>query len=521
MPIQANQMSVHEILEMIFQNKWLFLFCTAFGLLISIGYISRTEKWYSSRADIQVVDRNSSEPLLRGLGVTTSVAARFNAVRARILSPNNMEKFVAEIQTENKESLRKNVNETNRLPNLGDLKKDVAAKILSSSIGLGVANGIIFVTAECHSPHEAQFIVDRLQARVRDELMNTREDRLRDAQSVLKGLLDEYSDKLKKSEEFLRDFEVYNQVELFEGREQTLEQSIKLQNAMPGGATGGATSLVGRSTALSEKTSENEIKLKTLQTRLKATQEQIKKEPEFSVSSYTSEPSATNKQMESLVAKSEAELALLRQNRTSEHPLVQEKEAEVRELRAKQAQLSTPVIRQEQKVANPVLAQLKMQEANLRTEIDAMEQEQIVLIKQIKELHERIKTIPGKELEKTRIKRELTILTSTYQNIRQRFEDATLTGKIENEDRQTFSTLTPATFDASPTKPKKEFIYIMGLFLGMTVGVVLCFLREFTDTTFRNLEDASRFLDLPILGVIPEVSGPQSKRPSHRRGHAV
>jgi polysaccharide biosynthesis transport protein len=350
-------------------------------------------------------------------------------------------------------------------------------------------------------------------------LMNTREDRLRDAKLVLKGLLDEYSDKLKQAEEFLRDFEVFNQIELFEGREQVLDQTAKLQGAMPGASSAG--SLLSRLTALTEKNSENEVKLQTLQAKLKNTQQQIKKEPEFSVSSFTSEPSAANKEMEARVAKAETELALLRQNRTDEHPLVQEKEAEVRELRSKQAQLSTPVIRQEQKVANPILAQLKLQESNLRTDIDALTQEQVLLIKQARELQERLKAIPGKELEKMRIQRELGILSSTYQNIRQRFEDATLTGKIENEDRQTFNTLMPATFNPEPTKPNKQFIYIMGIFLGMTVGIVLCFLREFTDTTFRNLEDASRFLDLPILGVIPEVSGPQNKRPAHRSSRHI
>lgn len=58
-------------------------------------------------------------------------------------------------------------------------------------------------------------------------------------------------------------------------------------------------------------------------------------------------------------------------------------------------------------------------------------------------------------------------------------------------------------------------VWAMGVFLGMIVGIVLSFVREFTDTSFRNLDDASRFLDLPVLGVIPEVT--HTSRPRRPR----
>ncbi|NQU43747.1 hypothetical protein HQ520_10715 [bacterium] len=43
-------------------------------------------------------------------------------------------------------------------------------------------------------------------------------------------------------------------------------------------------------------------------------------------------------------------------------------------------------------------------------------------------------------------------------------------------------------------------------------------MREFTDTSFRSLEDASRFLDMPVLGVIPEVAGIGSRHGLRRIG---
>ena len=61
----------------------------------------------------------------------------------------------------------------------------------------------------------------------------------------------------------------------------------------------------------------------------------------------------------------------------------------------------------------------------------------------------------------------------------------------------------------------------MGTFVGSIVGIVLCFVREFTDTSFRNIEDASRYLDLPVLGVIPEVEGAPRRRRIRKQKRAA
>jgi capsular polysaccharide biosynthesis protein len=70
----------------------------------------------------------------------------------------------------------------------------------------------------------------------------------------------------------------------------------------------------------------------------------------------------------------------------------------------------------------------------------------------------------------------------------------------------------------SPVKPKKKLNVAIGGFLGVFVGLGLVFVLEFLDTTLKSAEDVERWLELPVLGRIPEVDVRQlrSSRRSRR-----
>ncbi len=91
-------------------------------------------------------------------------------------------------------------------------------------------------------------------------------------------------------------------------------------------------------------------------------------------------------------------------------------------------------------------------------------------------------------------------------------ESETAVNLSTGERSMRFSWLSRAVAPSGPVNSNEQFILIMGAFIGAVVGVVLCFVKEFTDTSFRNIEDASRYLDLPVLGAIPEVPGVPRRR---------
>jgi capsular polysaccharide biosynthesis protein len=62
-----------------------------------------------------------------------------------------------------------------------------------------------------------------------------------------------------------------------------------------------------------------------------------------------------------------------------------------------------------------------------------------------------------------------------------------------------------ASIPQDPVKPKKTLNLILSIIFGLMTGVGVSFLWEYLDRSLRNEEDVQRYLDLPILSVIPVV----------------
>lgn len=57
----------------------------------------------------------------------------------------------------------------------------------------------------------------------------------------------------------------------------------------------------------------------------------------------------------------------------------------------------------------------------------------------------------------------------------------------------------------NPVSPNKKMNIAIAFLLGLMVSVGLTFLLEFLDNTFKNKDEMERILELPVLGVIPNI----------------
>lgn len=57
----------------------------------------------------------------------------------------------------------------------------------------------------------------------------------------------------------------------------------------------------------------------------------------------------------------------------------------------------------------------------------------------------------------------------------------------------------------NPVAPNKKMNIAIAFLLGLMVSVGLVFLIEYLDNTFKNKEQLERELDIPVVGIIPEV----------------
>ncbi len=55
-----------------------------------------------------------------------------------------------------------------------------------------------------------------------------------------------------------------------------------------------------------------------------------------------------------------------------------------------------------------------------------------------------------------------------------------------------------------PSRPRRTLNLALGVVAGLVLGVSLAFFIEFLDTSVKRIEDVERYLDLPVLGVVPQ-----------------
>lgn len=65
-----------------------------------------------------------------------------------------------------------------------------------------------------------------------------------------------------------------------------------------------------------------------------------------------------------------------------------------------------------------------------------------------------------------------------------------------------------AVIPAAPVKPNKKRNIMLGAIIGLMIGIGFSFLWEYLDRTLRTEEDVQKYLELPVLSVIPEAELP-------------
>lgn len=122
------------------------------------------------------------------------------------------------------------------------------------------------------------------------------------------------------------------------------------------------------------------------------------------------------------------------------------------------------------------------------------------IVEQISSIKAQLKNLPQKELEYSRLTREVEINANLYRQLKDKLEAARITEADKVED---VSKVDRAKVPSSPISPNKPLNYMFGTMLGLMLGLAATFLSEQLDTSIGTIEDVESYLKIPVLGVIP------------------
>lgn len=114
-----------------------------------------------------------------------------------------------------------------------------------------------------------------------------------------------------------------------------------------------------------------------------------------------------------------------------------------------------------------------------------------------------LKTIPAKEIQYARLRRQAKVTEDIYTELQSRRKEAQIIAAVEDP---TVRVVDPAILPIKPVKPNKPFSLVLALLLGLVMGVAAAFMKETLDTTIHTREELQvESGSVPVLGTIPRI----------------
>jgi len=107
--------------------------------------------------------------------------------------------------------------------------------------------------------------------------------------------------------------------------------------------------------------------------------------------------------------------------------------------------------------------------------------------------------------------RDVNVNETIYDTLLQRLETAKITQRLQSSQEGTkYTIIDPPRAPLAPIAPNVPLVIVIGLFLGIAAGGALILMSELLDRSFLDVQEASAFLGVPLLGVISKINTVES-----------
>ena len=188
---------------------------------------------------------------------------------------------------------------------------------------------------------------------------------------------------------------------------------------------------------------------------------------------------------------------------TAQHPKVKQVEQEIAKLKQKINSEINKVASLQAPSDNPVHQQLLA--AKFQSEAEAsVAQSNLAKLHQIdNDNKEDIRNLSDKEQEFVSLMRDVTVANEIYVMLAKRLEEAKV---AEASVATEVQVVDMATLPTAPVAPKKAMTLLLAALLGILASSGFVVVRELLNRTIKNSDDVANYLDLPVLGSVPDMN---------------
>ena len=242
---------------------------------------------------------------------------------------------------------------------------------------------------------------------------------------------------------------------------------------------------------------ENRVALATANARLASTNAQLNGE---------AASIADNKSIQlynTQLAQLEGERISYLDKYTVQHPKVKQVEQEIANLKQKINSEISKVASLQAPSDNPVHQQLLA--AKFQSEAEAsVAQSNLAKLAQIDSDNKTdLRNLSDKEQEFVNLMRDVTVANEIYVMLAKRVEEAKVAEASVATEVQVVDS---GTLPEKPAKPKKALTLLLAALLGALASSGFVVVRELLNRTIKNSDDVANYLDLPVLGSVPDMN---------------
>lgn len=336
---------------------------------------------------------------------------------------------------------------------------------------------ILKVKVKAPSPQEAQEVTNLL--------VNTFSDRMtylvRSEQAIIREFIGERLQESKKELE---------QAETKLGNYKR-EQKIVAPDAE-------TKAMVDKFATIDQLAAENTVATASAQARLGTANQQLSKEKPGFVAD-----SPLIQQYKGKLAELEVKLVSLSANYTDKHPEVMATRAAIEQTNGKLRQEISLVISANAPSMNPIHQSLIQSQIQSEAEIAARTAQKLAIQNILSTSEQELSKLPAKEQGLTKVMRDAAVNQEIYIMLAKRYEEARISEVMQPTDVQVIDV---AIEPDKPISPKKTLNVVIAAILGLFIGLAIAFMLEYMNKTVRTVEDVQNYLDLPVLGSIPDFN---------------
>lgn len=452
-----------------FKTWVVLLFAVVSLAVLAVGMVY--PKTFTSSTTIHADRQNIIKPLLAGQAQTTNVSDHVRFVREVVVSPRLLKELVLDLEL------------------LEDPDNERAIEALSRSIGssLSVKSlGPYFIKIEYSGEDPAQVynIVSKITDMFIKDSSETKRKESREAFLFIDKQAKSYKAQLVDAEEKLKQFNANN----FDGTEDA------------------AKARIGR---IRDEIETIKLDIEETQTRIVSLEKELKNESQVVENRYRAD------EFRLRLADAQSRLDTLLLTYTEDYPDVVALKQQIEDLKQTIRNSESPVrgTATSDVSANPLYEELRSRVSTQKVELNTKKRRLARTELKLEEEYKRLERIAAQQAELAELTRDYSVTKSIYEDMLSRKEKARLSMTLDVEGQGvTYRIQEPAAFPLSPKGMKFLHFFLAGPILGALVPLGLLIVYVQLDPRIRFKESLEAITDVPVLGVVPHMTSPLSKR---------